>query len=63
MPDQLEATYTPAEAAELLRVSPETVRALCRDKKIGRIQIGRQYLIPESDFKAYWQRCYEPATT
>ena len=61
--DQLETTFTPTEAAERLRVSPETVRALCRAKKLGHLQVGRQYLIPESDLKAYWQSCYEPAST
>jgi len=61
MSDEFETTYTPTEAAEQLRVSPETVRALCRDKKIGHERIGRHYLIPESDLKAYRQSCYVPA--
>jgi excisionase family DNA binding protein len=61
MTSDLETTYTPAEAAEILRVSAETVRQLCRDERIGRLKIGAKYLIPASDLKRYRESCYVPA--
>ena len=61
--DQLETTYTATEAAEILRVSAETVRVMCRTGRIGHFKIGQQYFIPESDLQAYRQSCYVPAAT
>jgi excisionase family DNA binding protein len=61
MTDELEPTHTAAEAAEILRVSAETVRNLCREERLGHFKIGPQYFIPDSDLRAYRQRCYVPA--
>jgi excisionase family DNA binding protein len=59
--NDLEPTYTPSEAAEILRVSAETVRQLCRDERIGHFKVGCHYFIPDSDLRAYRERCYVPA--
>lgn len=39
--------YSPEEVAEYFDVTPETIRNLCRAKKIpGARQVGRQWRIP-----------------
>ena len=44
---------TPAQAADELRVSPETIYRLIRDRKLAATRIGRAYRIPREDLEAF----------
>jgi len=48
--------YTVREVAELLSKSPSTVRNYIYDKKLGAVQIGRNYLIPEKELLEFLKR-------
>jgi excisionase family DNA binding protein len=45
--------YTISEAAEILRLSPDTVRCYARDHKIPCRRFGRKTVFSESDLLAY----------
>lgn len=47
----MEKTYTPEEAAEILKVIPYTVRKWLRDGKIKGTKLGRMWRISESELK------------
>ena len=46
-----EKYWSPHELAATLRVSPETIRRALRNKLISGIQFGRQWRIPDSEYK------------
>jgi excisionase family DNA binding protein len=49
-----EKVYTPEEAAEVLKVSPETVRIWLRTGKLGGVKMGRRlWRVRESDLEAF----------
>jgi excisionase family DNA binding protein len=45
--------YTVKEVAELLSKSPSTIRNYIYDKKLGALQLGRDYLIPEGELQDF----------
>lgn len=45
--------YTPEEVAEILKVTPSTIRRLCREKKIHHFRIGALYRITDENLKKY----------
>lgn len=44
----MEEVFTPEEAAERLKLNPETIRRYLRDGTIKGYQVGRVWRIPES---------------
>jgi excisionase family DNA binding protein len=52
---------TPAEVAELLRVSPMTVYRLIKAGELRAARIGKSYRIAEADVDAYLQARYHDA--
>jgi excisionase family DNA binding protein len=49
----MELMYTPEEAAEMLKLNPETIRRALRDGRLRGNQFGRVWRIPESALKAW----------
>jgi len=47
---------SPAQVAERLQVSTETIRRLCRERQLKAIRIGRQWRIREQDLEEYLDR-------
>jgi len=41
-----EEFYTVKEFAEIMKLSPKTIRSMCFDGKIRGIKLGREYRIP-----------------
>ena len=48
--------YTVNEVASLLNKSAATVRRYIYENKLGAVQIGREYLIPEGELLAFLKR-------
>ena len=48
--------YTVNEVASLLNKSAATVRRYIYENKLGAVQIGREYLIPERELLAFLKR-------
>jgi len=48
--------YSVREVASLLGKSEATVRRYIYDNKLGAVQIGRDYLIPEGELLAFLKR-------
>ena len=46
-------------AAEAIGVSTETLRKLCKDKKIPHIKMDREYRIKPKDINAYLESMYQ----
>jgi excisionase family DNA binding protein len=58
-----EKVYTPEEAAEVLKVSPETVRIWLRTGKLGGVKMGRRlWRVRESDLEAFLKGNQEKPT-
>ena len=45
--------YTVAEAAELLEITPQTIRGYIKSGKLHAQRVGRPYLISEESIKAF----------
>lgn len=45
--------YTPAEVAELLKLSRQTIYNYIIDGKLHAVQFGREYRVTEEDLKAF----------
>lgn len=56
---QVIPTLTLAQAAEAIGVSTETLRKLCKDKKIPHIKMDREYRIKPKDINAYLESMYQ----
>ena len=58
MPKEILGTvfYTVKEVAELLSKSPTTIRNYIYDRRLGAVQIGRDYLIPEKELREFLKR-------
>ena len=48
--------YTVREVAEELNKSPATIRRYIYESRLGAIQIGRDYLIPERELLEFLKR-------
>ncbi len=46
--------YTPEEAARKLRVSPQTIRRLCRSGELRCRKVGKQWRIAAKDLMRYY---------
>jgi excisionase family DNA binding protein len=51
------------EAAELLRISPWTVRSYIRDGKLKPVRLGRRVLLREEELERLVAMCQGPART
>ncbi len=51
--DDLPLVLTSDEVAEILRVSPQSVRAMCRDGRLQGTKIGKQWRIERRVLQAY----------
>jgi len=51
--DLMEPLLTIEKAAELLGISPWTVRAYVRDRKLMAVHIGRRVLIEQSELRRF----------
>lgn len=47
--------YTVEEVADLLKIKPETVRVMLRDKEINGFKAGKAWRVTEDDLKKYIQ--------
>jgi excisionase family DNA binding protein len=47
--------YTPEEAAEMLKLNPETVRRFLREGRLRGNLFGRVWRIPESSLQAWME--------
>jgi excisionase family DNA binding protein len=54
--DDAEQYWSPNELSKKLRVSPETVRRALRNKTIAGIRVGRQWRIPDSEYRRVLER-------
>jgi len=54
--ENIQAAYTRAEAAELLRVSKPTIDRMCRDGRLGATKVGAKKLISGADLAALLPR-------
>ncbi len=52
----MEKIYTPEMAAELLHVSPLTLRNWLRSGRLTGVKIGRQWRIRESDLTSFLEK-------
>ena len=50
-------------AAELLNVSPWTIRAWIKQGKLGSAKLGSRRLVPQSDIEDFVNKSLEPALT
>jgi excisionase family DNA binding protein len=57
-----EETYTPAEVAEIMRVSRQTVYNLLQGGELRAIKLGNQWRIPASALDELQNRPPRPAT-
>jgi excisionase family DNA binding protein len=48
--------YTVKEIANILEKSPSTIRNYIYDNKLGAVQIGRDYLIPEKELQDFLKK-------
>lgn len=53
---------TVKEVAVKLRVRPMTVYRLIHAHRLGAIQIGKSFRVPEAEYLAYVQRCTLPVS-
>jgi excisionase family DNA binding protein len=44
---------TPAELANILDTSTETIRRYCRNGRIGHVKIGRHFMIPVAEAEKF----------
>jgi excisionase family DNA binding protein len=51
------------EAAELLGISPWTVRSYIRDGKLKPVRIGRRVLVEEAELERFVALCQNPVRT
>lgn len=51
--------WSPIELASVLRVSPETVRRALRHGTISGIRVGRQWRIPDDEYRRLLQQGLE----
>ena len=56
---QVIPTLTLTQAAEALGVSTETMRKLCKDRKIPHIKMDREYRIKPADVNNYLESMYQ----
>ena len=56
---QVMPTLTLTQAAEAIGVSTETLRKLCKDKKIPHIKMDREYRIKPADINHYLDSMYQ----
>lgn len=56
---QVMPTLTLTQAAEALGVSTETLRKLCKDRKIPHIKMDREYRIKPADVNNYLESMYQ----
>ena len=56
---QVIPTLTLSQAAEAIGVSTETLRKLCKDKKIPHIKMDREYRIKPADVNNYLESMYQ----
>lgn len=57
----MENLYTVEEAAETLKIHPETLRDYLRDGKIGGVKLGRSWRLRETDLRAFVEARLIPA--
>ncbi|MGC2434680.1 MAG: helix-turn-helix domain-containing protein [Desulfobaccales bacterium] len=55
-----EKVYTPEDAAEVLKVNPETIRQWLRKGKIGGFKAGRLWRLRERDIEAFLSQDEKP---
>ena len=48
--------YTVEEVADLLKIKPETVRIMLRDKELNGFKAGKAWRVTEDDLKKYIQK-------
>ena len=51
------ATFTLAEAAELLSCHKETLRRAIRDGELRAAKLGREFRVSRPDLEAFWAAC------
>lgn len=51
-----EAVYTPAEVAEIIKATPQTVNAEIRRGRLAGFRVGRENRITQSALDAYMNR-------
>ena len=51
------ATFTLAEAAELLSCHRETLRRAIRDGELRAAKLGREFRVSRPDLEAFWTAC------
>lgn len=52
-PETSEKKWTPEEIADDLRIDVATVRRWLRDGSLVGLKLGRQWRIPDTDYKAF----------
>lgn len=53
--NRVERLYTVDEAAEALRLTPQVIRQLLRERRLRAAKIGRMWRIKESDLNAFFE--------
>lgn len=53
---EISKRYSPKNLAEIIGVHPETIRRLCRAKKLGYLPVGTNMQISIEDWKKYEER-------
>ena len=48
--------YTVEEVANLLKLKPETIRVMLRDKELNGFKAGKAWRVTEEDLKKYIQK-------
>lgn len=51
--DDVPSLLTSKDLADILRVSPQTVRILCRNGKIPAVKVGQEYRVNKVDLMRY----------
>lgn len=51
--EDMEKLFTPEQAAEYLQISPKTVRAYLREKKLKGVKLGKEWRIKQSALKEF----------
>lgn len=49
---------TPEQAAEILNISPKTLRNWLREKRIRGVKVGREWRILQGDLEDYLQKLH-----
>lgn len=57
MKNRLERHYTPCEVAELLAVTPRTIRTWIELGELNAVKLRRQWRIPASEIERALDRC------